>query len=222
MGMNRESFKEGKKKSLLIEYYVGSMLPDNRPITYGELTKAYDQMKKDVFLQPAALTFRLIDIEVAKVDVTEPNQDRLTKSRELANQLLKRIQAGEDFGELAKQYSHDYRREFGGLWRPKNPSSLAKPYDVLATEAEKMELGQVAGPIEAQGHIFIMKLEEKRPETYEPLEAVQELVKEKIIIDRRRQAIEQLNAKVMQQAAVIQTDRFIDFCLEEIYRTNRQ
>jgi len=222
LGMNRETFKERRKKTILIQYYAASILPSDRPVTYSELVQAYNQMKDEVFLKPAALTFRLIDIEVAKIGVTDPNNDPLTRARALAGQLMERIRAGEDFGELAKQYSNDHRREFGGLWKPKNPKSLAEPYDSLAAQAEKMEPGQVASPIESAGHIFILKLEEKQVESYESLESVQDQVKERVIMDRRRRALETLNEKVKEQASVIETDRFIDYCLEQVYLAGRQ
>jgi parvulin-like peptidyl-prolyl isomerase len=136
----------------------------------------------------------------------------------LANDLMKRLQAGEDFGTLAEKYLQaSFIDHSGGL----QPDSLAKPYDILSAEAEKMERGQVAGPIEVEGHIFIMKLEEKRPKSYEPFEKVQEQLEQKIISDRQRQAIDKLNAELMEQIVLSDKDTFVDFCLERIYRMHR-
>ena len=81
------------------------------------------------------------------------------KARQLAEDLRKRIDAGEDFAELAKQYSHDPLGAQGGLMRPRAPDAFAAPYDVLAEKAKTVEQGQVAGPIEAPGHFFLMKVE---------------------------------------------------------------
>ena len=109
-------------------------------------------------------------IEPAKLDITDPNQDRREEARRLAGELVGRIKAGEDFGTLAQKYSHGLGWEIGKLWQP---GSLASPYDVLAAEAEKIEPGQIAGPIETAEHIFIMKLEEKQSASFEPFEKVQ-------------------------------------------------
>jgi len=179
-------------------------------------------MKDKFFAVPARLTFRLIDIEAAKLEVADPNQTPQQFAKDLANELVKRIQAGEDFGELAKQYSHGHRRLSGGLWRPVQPESLAKPYDALADEAEKIEPGQIAGPIETGGHIFIMKLEEKQQARFEPFEAVQKQVKARIILERRKAAVDELGAKLTEQAALAEKSKFIDFCLEKIYRMSNQ
>ncbi|MHC4426442.1 MAG: peptidylprolyl isomerase [Planctomycetota bacterium] len=220
--MDRESFKEQQRRSILIQWYVASKLPGNRPVTYRELMDCYNRMKDESFARTATMTFRLIDIQPDELEVADPNEDRQWLAKELAYKLLARIQSGEDFGELAKQYSHGHRREFGGLWKPVQPQSLAVPYDRLAAEAEKIESGQIVKPIAAEDHVFIMKLEERQSAGYEPLEKVQEQVREKVILDRRSEAFDRLNAKLMRQAELGRTDEFVDFCLEKIHRMSKQ
>jgi len=220
--MNRKSFKENRKKYIITKWYIASKLPENKAVTYSELIKWYEQMKEQSFAIPVKLQFRLIDIQPAKLQISDPNQSRLEQARKLANELARQIRAGADFGELAKQYSHGHRQAFGGLWQPVQPGSLAKPYDILAAEAEKIKQGQIAGPIETEGHIFIMKLEEKQTKSYKPFEEVQRQIKEKIIIDRRKEAIDKLDAELMRQVVLSGKDEFIDFCLEKIYEMSNQ
>lgn len=222
MGMDWRSFREYQKKTILSQEYVRQLLPEHRPITYSEFVNCYNEMKEKFFAIPATITFRLIDIQLPKLEVTDPNRSRLEQARELASELVRRLQKGEDFGELAKQYSHGHTASLGGLWQPVQPESLAKPYDALAVEAEKIQPGQIAGPIEAGEHIFIMKLEEKRPKSFEPLENVQKEVEAKITFDRREKAFDEFSSKLMQQVALNERDKFIDFCLEKIFRRCRQ
>ncbi len=222
MGLDRQSFKEHQRKGILTQSYIVSKIPDDRLITHKELVECYNKMKDEYFLKPAMLRFRLIDIEPAKLQIADPNQDRREQAIWLAMDLLRRIETGEDFGELAKQYSHGHKSEFGGLWKPREPDSLAPPYDILAREAESMEPGQVTGLIEVAEHIFIMKLEEKRNKGYEPLEKVQAQVERKIIADRRKEAIDKLNDKLMQQAALGDTSLFVEVCLDKIYKMSNQ
>lgn len=146
----------------------------------------------------------------------------MERAGELADELVRRIGAGEDFGTLAKQYSHGYMRDSGGLWKPRQPENLEKPYDVLAAEAEKIEPGQIAGPIEAGEHIFIMKLEERQAKSFKPLREVQREVETKIMLDRQKQAREEIMAKLVQQAAIGNKGEFIDFCLKKIYRMSNE
>lgn len=221
-GMDRKSFMERQKRDILIQWYVTSKLSDNRPITHDELMDCYNRMKDEFFAKVARITFRLIDIQPARLNVTDPNEDRRRLAKKLADGLFARIQSGEDFAGLAKQYSHDEWREFGGLWRPVTPASLAAPYDILADEAGKMEAGQVSRPIEAPGHVFIMKLEEKQSGDYEPFEQVQGRVEEQVIFERRNEMFDRLKARILSQAQLGRTDKFIDFCLEKIHRISNQ
>lgn len=217
MGMDWASFKESRKKEILSYSYVREKLSQEEPITYSELMATYNDMREEFFTVSAMLKFRLIDLQV-----TDPNRNSREQTKELANELVRRLQAGEDFGELALVYSHGHRRAFGGLWKRLEPDSLAEPYNVLVAEAEKIEPGQIAGPIEAGEHIFIVKLEEKQAEGVEPFEKVQREIEAKIIFDRRKKAIDELGAKLARQAAIGNRDAFMDFCMAEIYRISNQ
>jgi hypothetical protein len=218
MGMDRKSFMEYVRRSLLTEKFLDSKSVDNRPVTHSELLNAYDQMKDGSFMTPGMVQLRLIDIHAAKLETADPNQDGMSRARELAKELIGRIRTGEDFGELAKEYSHGHRAEFGGLWTPRDPDSLAPPYDVLAANAEKMQAGQIAAPIEFAGHVFIMRLEEKRPKSYEPLAKVQQQVEQKVIADRSEEALDKIEAKIMQQAMLVDTGQFVESCLDKIHK----
>lgn len=222
MGMNWADFKEYKRKEIVNQSYIASQLPDEEPVTYGELMSRYNEMKEKDFSMPGTITFRLIDIDSAKLEVAGAEQGRLDKAKELAMELRLAILMGEDFGEVAKKHSHGHRAMFGGLWKPLRPSSLAEPYDILAAEAEKLEPGQIAGPIESGEHLFIMKLEEKQVTNAEPFEKVQKEIEQTIELERRKKAVDELEAKLLQQAALSNIDAFIDFCLEKIYRINNR
>lgn len=218
MLMDKNSFVEQQKRAILIQSYMASKTPYNRPVTYREMMDCYDRIKDRYFARASKIRFRLIDIQPDKLVLQDPNDDPLRLAGTMVNELMGLIKSGEDFGELAKKYSQGDWKDFGGLWREIQPSSLARPYDVLAAEAERIGTGEVAGPIVSGQHIFIMKLEEKQIAGYEPFEDVQDLVREKILLDRRNEVTEKLNAEIRWQAKLNRTDEFLDFCLEKIYR----
>jgi parvulin-like peptidyl-prolyl isomerase len=213
-GMSRVTYIQWKKKEILARYLVESKYTHNTPITYSEMLARYNEIKDKQFVREGVLQFRLIDINAAKVKVEHPNED----PRQKAEDLRKRIDAGEDFAELAKMYSHGLRREQGGLWPPRDPNALAEPFDVLAKAAQGMERGQVAGPIESSGHFFIMKVEEMRPRSYQPLSEVQEEVKRDIADGRWHAILAELDAEIRRQVDLANTSRFVDYCMEKFYR----
>ncbi|MBN1508057.1 MAG: peptidylprolyl isomerase [Sedimentisphaerales bacterium] len=221
MGLSRERFKEYRKRQALVQYYIATKFPYNRPITHHDLLECYDQMKADNFFQPGVIQFRLIDVQITKVPLSGVDDDPVQVARSLAKEVMEKVQAGEDFAELAKKYSTGPRGATGGLWPPCDPEALAEPYDTLGEKAEDMEPGEVAGPIEAIDHVFLMKLEKKQKKGYRPLTEVQDVVEGRILADRRSAALKQLNEEFQQLDAGGGTDRFIDYCLESLYRQAR-
>jgi len=222
MGMDRNSYKERQKKMMLAQSEITSKFSGDNPITYRELVDCYDRMKDEHFLTPARIQFRLIDIQPDKLELADPNDGGSGLAQKLADMLLERIKAGEDFGELAKRHSHGHMSQFGGLWKPVQPESLAEPYNVLVGEIEKAEPGEVTGLIETPEHIFIMKLEQKQFKSYKPLEEVQKQVEQKIVSDQWNSVIDKLNAGLTKYADLGEKDEFIDFCLEKVYKLSNQ
>ena len=113
-------------------------------------------------------------------------------------------------------------REFGGLWKPVRPDSLAAPYDMIAAEADKVEPGQVMDLIVTEEHVFIVKLEQKQSASCEPFENMQEQVRSRILMDRQNRIIDEVNDEFLQQAKLSNTDEFVDFCLDKIYQMRDQ
>jgi parvulin-like peptidyl-prolyl isomerase len=217
MGMDWGEFDKYQRRRVLSQSYIAQMMPKEQPVAYGDMLDAYNRTKEQFYTTPGSLQFRLIDIESAKLQNIDPNRPRLEQARDLAGRLIERIKQGEDFEQLARNYSHDYRASAGGLWRKLDPESLAAPYDVLAKEATGMKPGEVAGPLETEEHIFIMQLVEYQPKGVEPFEKVQNQVKARITFERMRQAIDKLNEEIVQQASSADRERFVDFCVREIY-----
>ncbi len=220
MGMNRATYKEYVKRQSLKQYIIAAKDIRDDPITYGDLVARYEELKDKYYLQPGVVQFRLIDIQPARMEMTDPNEDPVAQARRLAAELRKRVDAGEDFATLAQQYSHDARGKEGGLWKPRDPSSLAAPYDLVGRTARTMKPGDVAGPLETEtfGHVFLVKLEEKQEQRYQPLREVQEEVRANIVDQREKKMEKDLLAEVTQQIALADTDRFVDYCLERMYR----
>jgi parvulin-like peptidyl-prolyl isomerase len=220
MGMNRATYKEYVKRQSLKQYIIAAKDIRDEPITYGNLVTRYDEMKDQYYLRPGVVQFRLIDIQPARMALTDPNGDPLAAARRRAAELRRRIDAGADFAALAKQYSHDVHSAEGGLWKPRDPNSLAAPYDLIGKAVQTMKPGAVAGPIETEtfGHIFLVKLEEKREPHYQPLSEVQEEVRANIVDQREKKMEKDLLVEVTRQIALADTDRFVDYCLERMYR----
>lgn len=217
MGMDWGKFEQYKKRYILSQSYLAQKLPKDQPITYSEMMSVYDATKKQLYATPGVLQFRIIDLEPAKMRDIDPNRPRQEQALELIDGIMKRIKQGEDFEQLVKEYSQANKALTGGLWQKFAPDSLVAPYDVLAQKAATMRPGETTGPIEVEGHIFVMQLVEYQPKGVEPFEKVQSQIKARISFVRISQAIDKLNDELVQQASAADRERFVDFCVREIY-----
>jgi parvulin-like peptidyl-prolyl isomerase len=203
-----QDFREYQKKLILSQSYLANQLPEEKPVTFSEMMNYYNAVKDKVFVRPPKISFQLIDIQPAELSPADPNTTR-------------QQDAGEDFANLAREFSHGPYAPLGGLWKPLNPDSITPPYDILVKYIQNAEPGQVIGPINTDEHIFIMKLLEKEKQQAAAFEDVQKEIKSQILAERRKQAIDEIILKLIQQADVTNMDEFLDFCLWKIYEKNR-
>ena len=219
-GTDWKSFKESQRRLMLIS----SQLPQARPITYPELLETYELMKENFYTQLPSIQIRLIDIDLDRYRPPDPNRDKLEQARKLAQNLTAQLRADANFAQLAEKYSNGHNKIYGGLWKPTNPESLAEPYDILAAQTQKMQPGQISDPIETgpPQHIFIMKLENKNSRKFTPLREVQQQIESYLINERRQKAVFDLDQEIENRTAIVQTDFFIDLCLERIYENNTE
>ena len=83
----------------------------------------------------------------------------LVSSEELANKILNRISEGEDFSDLAKQYSTNSLASKGGEmgWR-----NLADLPSIFAIELKNKKKGYISRPLKGGSGFYILKIEDKR------------------------------------------------------------
>jgi hypothetical protein len=216
-----QDYREYQTKVILSQSYLATQLPPPLPVTHNEMLAFYDKVKKDEFLITGKISFQLIDIQPSKLS-PEPNTPVLQTARQLADSLISRLKAGEDFTALAKQYSSGPWAATGGTFEPVEPNSLAAPYDILAKEARNLQKGQIAGPIEKAEHIFIMKLLDNKSETTVPFDKVQGEIRRRILLERRNNLYRELNQKIISQVSVANKTEFVDYCLAKIYEKGRK
>ncbi len=215
-----KSFYRAKKKQILIEMYISGQTSEKYPITHSELLNHYNRMKDEHFAVEGFVEFRLVDIDIERlIDTNEIDVEQAkARAEKLAKEIIEALNSGKDFAKLAKAHSHGDRASYGGLWERVHPPSLAEPYDVMEKAAMQLQPGQISEPIEAGGHIFIVKLEQKQFDEKEPFEKVQQRIENILVFEQRKKLVNELFAKLVSQADIKNTDEFTDYCLEKVYQ----
>ncbi len=218
MGLDWQGFREYQQKMLIRQSYMANQHNPDQPVTYNEMQKEYEEMKQQAEKIEPTIQFSLIDIRAEKLNIDDPNLDRQKEAKKLADAVMKKLNKGKDFSELAKKYSHGYRRRYGGQWEHVSPSSLAAPYDKLAEKLMKHETGEIVGPVNIDGRIFIAKIDEKKTQAIEPFEKIQKEIEAKIRFERQKEKMDEIGQQLIAQADLPNKERFIDFCTRKLYQ----
>ena len=81
-----------------------------------------------------------------------------------------------------------------------------------------MNPGDISDIIQAKGHVFIMKLEDKVIAGSTPFVEVQDRIEEEIRTIRQRKEYQKVIADIVKQANISNMERFTEYCLETAYK----
>jgi peptidyl-prolyl cis-trans isomerase C len=155
-GLTMEAFRERIRKYEMANAVVAILRSESRPSE--DAVKACYEQNKTRYRRPESL--HLYEILI-KVDPAAPEKEWDEKGK-YAGQIRKRIIAGEDFGELAYQYSEDpYKVKSGDLGLIHR--QRLDPQE-LEDAAFSLNQGEVSQVIRTRHGFHILKAGERKPE----------------------------------------------------------
>ena len=161
-------------------------------VTPEEVRKYYDANQAS-FKRPEQRRARhiLLKVDPSAGDAAD------SAARAKAEELVRRLKAGEDFAALAKQYSQDTAsaQQGGDLgWFG---------HGVMVPEFEKAAFssrpGDIVGPVKSSFGYHIIQVGEERPAGVAPFDEVKETIQQQLLAPKRREA---LSAKVRELLGV--------------------
>ncbi len=169
--LNIASLKEKIQRTLLEDELMRLEIAPKVKVSDESIRKYYDENKAS-FTKP--VLYRLSHIHTTTLSPADKPEDkasqikseRITKminseAKEKIEALLKKVEAGEDFSDLAKRFSEDEAsRESGGRLGDLHPGSTLP--EISAT-MEKLKEGETSGIIQSDFGYHILKLDEIIP-----------------------------------------------------------
>lgn len=185
--MTLEELKSDLRREIAIRKLLDKSLAAGLEVSDQEVADYYEQNK-------ARFRFADTQYHVAHILVTprrEPevrnlkNDDALSdfEAQRKVQALLERLRAGDDFGELARNYSEDASTAAAGGDLGFFPeSSLAQAPPALRVALGQLAVGQVSGPVRAPDGYHIVKLLEREPPGQRELDdpSVQHTIREQL------------------------------------------
>jgi peptidyl-prolyl cis-trans isomerase C len=190
----KEQLEMLKDNYIAIEYLKKEVV--NKVEVSEEDLKSYYESHKDEFKTPEMVRARHILI---KTDPSASDNDK-KKAREKAEEILKKIKAGEDFAKLASDVSDDTgSKTKGGELGFFPKGMMVKSFEDAAFS---LKPGEVSGIVETQFGYHIIKVEEKKEPGIEPLDTAKEKIKQKLLPEPTKIKVAEFIEKAMKEANI--------------------
>ena len=184
-GFTFEDYKKRLREQIIISKVVNSQVRNKIVVTDGDLRKFVGENKE---VLENAESFRISQILLKRKDADN------SKLEEEAGDLLKKIEQGESFSDLAKQYSEDPSAKAGGDLGSLKKSQLNKSFtDVIS----QMKPGDVSKPFWTDSGLHIIRLESRTEakSNDEALEEARNMLNDKIFRERYNAWMKSLREK---------------------------
>ena len=171
-----ESRKEAYKTEPAIKVRYVKFEPKNWvsqvEVANDEIQAYYDDHPNE-FQNPKTVEARHILIKVDQDAGTEA----VAEAKKRIEDVLKKVRAGEDFAELAKQYSEDPSKDEGGYLGTFKREAMVKPF---ADKAFSMASGEISDPVQTQFGWHLIKVEKVNEATSTALTDAKDNIRKKL------------------------------------------
>lgn len=160
-GMTEATFRDQVKKAIAIQKLVEKVTGKIEPPKDSEIEAFYNG-NKEAFVKKKGVKLAAIVIDPANAgegDQTTDEVSAVAKAKEIAD----KINAGQDFAALAREYSEDQSKFQGGDlgYLSEDDLKQAFPEEVAAGLMNpQLPIGKVVS-VRSQGKLFILKLQER-------------------------------------------------------------
>src|SRR6267378_3112060 len=200
-GMNFEDFKNNIRNTLLTQRVISSEVGSHINISDDEVNKYYEAHKTE-FVRPEQVALREI---VVSTEGKKPED--LPDLKKKAETALKRVQDGEDFGEIAKRLSDGSTKAQGGFLGIYKRGELSKELEDKVFKMKRNELTEV---METKQGYLVLQVLEHYDEGEQALAKVKNEIMDKLYSGRMEPAMREYLKTLREQSYVVIKPGFQD------------
>ena len=175
--------KEEVEQSLEKELIAAKFIDENSKVSDKEVKEYYEKNKSE-FEQVSAAH---ILIKTVDDNGDELSAEKKKEAKKLAEEVLKKALAGEDFAKLAKEYSEDGRAQNGGDLGFFSKGQMVEPFEKAVFS---LKVGEIdPNLVETQYGYHIIK---KTGEKTQSLDEVKSSLKEELVVEKQNSIVDKL------------------------------
>src|SRR6266849_4963040 len=200
-GMNYEDFKNNIRNTLLTQRVISSEVGSHITIGDEEISKYYEAHKTE-YVRPEQVALREI---VVSTEGKKPED--LPDLKKKAETALKRVQDGEDFGEIAKRLSDGSTKSQGGFLGIYKRGELSKELEDKVFKMKRKGLTEV---METKQGFLVLEVLEHYDEGEQTLAKVKNEIMDKLYSGRLEPAMREYLKTLREQSYVVIKPGFQD------------
>ncbi|HUI53297.1 MAG TPA: peptidylprolyl isomerase, partial [Terriglobales bacterium] len=193
-GLNWDDFKNNIRNKLLTQQVIQREVGSHITIGHDDAQKYYEEHKND-FVKPEQVALRAIEISTEGKNATE-----IAEQKKKAEDLLKRINDGEDFSVLAKRFSDGPTAQQGGYLGVYKRGELNKQLEDTVFTMKKNQLTDV---IETKQGFLIMQVLERYEAGVQPYEKVENEIMDRLYSERMEPALREYLKTLREESYVV-------------------
>ncbi len=200
LGMSIEKFRQNMTEECLFRVIIDREIRTKVKIPDEQVKKYYDEHPAD-FDQPEYVRFaQILFLTEDPASRTPLPEAQNAEKRSLADKVLARLQAGEDFAKLAKEYSDDiaFRNE-GGVMPPLKRKDMAPEMEKVAFS---IPTNTVSGIINTKVGYHIIRVIERKDARKIPLSEASDRIREFLSVEETQKQLPDYLAKCRAELGV--------------------
>jgi peptidyl-prolyl cis-trans isomerase SurA len=193
-GVNWEDFQSNIENRLLTQRVISSEVGSHITVPDEEIAKYYEAHKAE-YIRPEQVALREIEISTQG-----KKPEELPDLKKKAETALKRVQDGEDFGEIAKRLSDGSTKSQGGFLGVYKRGELSKELEDVVFKMKRNDLTEV---METKQGYLVLQVLEHYDEGEQPLSKVKNDIMDKLYSARMEPAMREYLKTLREQSYVI-------------------
>jgi len=190
-GISQKDYRKEIEEDMIYSFMRGQQSKSGSTVSPVRI-EAYYNENKERFYQEDSVKLRLIQI-------TRTPQDNDDSLKAKAATVVAELNAGSDFGDLARKYSQDSRKSKGGDWGWQRRSDLRKEFSEVIFTLKK---GERSEPLITPEGAFLFLAEDRKYAGTLPIDEVRPEIEKSLVQQSSRKAMERWLEKLRRNAYI--------------------